>query len=242
MFSALHLFVAANTIVIYNLHYYIKKLPPGLSDRADWSARHTWVHPALIAIGMLLSGCCVFYLPWKVVGISLALGLLSLGYSLPILPFPQKKRLKDWGLLKLFLLSMVWTCVTVLMPMYNWQKQFADYEVEFLMRFTFMLPLCIAFDIRDMETDKAGRIYTLPNAIGLNNSIRMMDFFLLLFCLLAYWQYTRYPLPDRLLCAWAIALCTKLVLVYSRKVNTDVYYLLFVDGMMLAYAAMTIWL
>lgn len=235
-FSALHGFVAANTLCIYNLHYYIKRLPAGVSDRADWSAQHKWIHPALILAGGLLSCCCLFYLPFKVIAISVGLGLLSLGYSLPILPFPQKKRLKDWGILKLILLSLVWTCVTVLMPMFYYNKSFQAYEVEFMLRFVFMLPLCIAFDIRDMETDKENSIYTLPNAIGLRNSYRLMDVCLIVFGALALWQYLRYPIFSRLVGGWAIVLLTKLALQLSRKVNTDVFYLLCIDGMMLVYA------
>jgi 4-hydroxybenzoate polyprenyltransferase len=235
-FSALHGFVAANTLCIYNLHYYIKKIPPGISDRADWSAKHKWVHPFLIVLGCLLSLYCLFFLPLKVIAVSVALGLLSLGYSLPILPFPQKKRLKDWGILKLILLALVWTCVTVLMPMFYYNKSFEAYEVEFLLRFIFMLPLCIAFDIRDMETDKENSIYTLPNAIGLSNSYRLMDFFLVVFAGLAIWQYARYPILDRLVSGFAIAILTRLMLYFSRKVNTDIFYLLCIDGMMLVYA------
>lgn len=235
--SALHGFVAANTLCIYNIHYYIKNLPPGVSDRADWSARHRWVHPVLILAGGLLSLVCLFYLPLKVIAISVGLGLLSLGYSLPVLPFPQKKRLKDWGILKLILLSLVWTCVTVLMPMFDYNKSFRAYEVEFLLRFVFMLPLCIAFDIRDMETDRENSIYTLPNAIGLQASFRLMDACLIVFCALAVWQYLRYPILSRLVGGFVITLCTKGMLLLSRKVNTDVFYLLCVDGMMLLYAA-----
>ncbi len=235
--SVLHWFVMTNTLCIYNLHYFIKKLPAGVSDRADWSLRYRRVHPLLIALGCLLSGLCLFYLPVKVIGISVGLGLLSLGYSLPILPFPQKKRLKDWGLLKLFLLSIVWTSVTVLMPMFYWNKSFEAYEVEFLLRFTFMLPLCIAFDIRDMETDRENSIYTLPNAIGIRNCYRLMDFFLVLLLGLALWQYIRYPIRERLWSALAITLATKVVLILSRKYRSDIFYLLFIDGMMLVYAA-----
>jgi 4-hydroxybenzoate polyprenyltransferase len=236
-FSFLHGFVAANTLCIYNLHYYIKKIPPGISDRADWSAQHKWVHPMLIACGCLFSLVCLFHLPLKVIAISVALGLLSLGYSLPILPFPQKKRLKDWGILKLILLSTVWTCVTMLMPMLYYNKRFEAYEVEFMLRFVFMLPLCIAFDIRDMETDKENSIYTLPNAIGLGASYRLIDACLIVFCGLAVWQYLRYPITARLVSGFAIVLLTKIVLLLSRKVNTDIFYLLCVDGMMLVYAA-----
>ncbi|RYZ25729.1 MAG: hypothetical protein EOP49_44255, partial [Sphingobacteriales bacterium] len=233
LFSSLHGFVVANTLCIYNLHYYIKRLPPGVSDRADWSAEHKWVHPLLIAAGGLLSFICLFTLPLKVIAVSVGLGVLSLGYSLPVLPFPRKKRLKDWGILKLILLSLVWTCVTVMMPMFYYNKSFRAYEVEFLLRFVFMLPLCIAFDIRDMETDKENSIYTMPNAIGLKRSFQLMNLCLLLFIGLAVWQCFRYPVLSRLLSAFAIVILTKAMLHYSRKVNSDIFYLLFIDGMML---------
>jgi len=234
--NALHIFVAANTVVIYNLHYYIKRLPAGVSDRADWSREHKWIHPFLIIAGCLISGICLFSLNWSVIAVSIGLGILSLGYSLPILPFPQKKRLKDWGILKLILLSLVWASVTVLMPIFFWEKHFADYEVEFLLRFCFMLPLCAAFDIRDMETDKQQQIYTLPNAIGLKNTYRLIDLFLLSFGILAIWQYLRYPIPLRLVSAFVILALLKVVIHFSKKSNSDIFYLLFIDGMMLVYA------
>lgn len=235
-FSFLHAFVAANTLCIYNLHYYIKKLPPGISDRADWSAQHASIHPMLIGLGAITSVVCIFFLPLKVIAVSAGLGLLSLGYSLPVLPFPRKKRLKDWGILKLILLALVWTSVTVLMPMLYYNKSFRDYEVEFLLRFVLMLPLCIAFDIRDMETDRENSIYTLPNAIGLRASFRLMDVCLIVFCGLAAWQYLRYPIVSRLASGILIVLLTKGALLFSRIVNTDIFYLLCVDGMMLVYA------
>jgi len=238
--TPLHGFVVGNTLAIYNLHYYIKNIPQGISDRADWSLQHKWIHPALITLGGLLSMVSMFFLPLQVIAVSIGLGILSLGYSLPILPFKQKRRLKDWGILKLILLSLVWTCVTVLMPMFYWHKSFEAYEVEFLLRFVFMLPLCIAFDIRDMETDKEHSIYTLPNTIGLQRSLRLMDFFLLLFGALAVWQYLRYPITQRFVSAIIIIVLTKTVLLFSRKVNTDIFYLLLVDGMMLLYALMVL--
>jgi 4-hydroxybenzoate polyprenyltransferase len=236
VFSVLHAFVFVNTLCIYNLHYFIKKIPAGISDRADWSARHKWVHPVLILTGGLISFICLFYLPVKVILVSVALGLLSLGYSLPILPFPQKKRLKDWGILKLLLLSLVWASVTVLMPMLYYSKSFRAYEVEFMMRFIFMLPLCIAFDIRDMETDKENSIYTLPNAVGMLASYRLMYFFLMVFGGLVLWQYVRYPILSRAISGYTIMLLTFVMLRLSKRINADIFYLLCIDGLMLVYA------
>lgn len=240
LLTALHAFVAANTLCIYNLHYYIKNIPPGISDRADWSARHKWVHPLLIVSGGVISFVCLFYLPYKVILVSVALGLLSLGYSLPILPFPQKKRLKDWGILKLMLLSVVWTSVTVLMPMLYYNKSFRAYEVEFMLRLFLMLPLCIAFDIRDMETDKENSIYTLPNAIGLRRSYQLMNGCLVVFCGLVLWQYFRYPIVSRLISGFIVSILTYFSILLSRKFNTDVFYLLCIDGMMLVYGILVL--
>lgn len=240
LLTALHAFVAANTLCIYNLHYYIKKIPAGISDRADWSAQHKWVHPLLIVLGGIISFVCLFYLPYKVIFVSLGLGLLSLGYSLPILPFPQKRRLKDWGILKLILLSVVWTSVTVLMPMLYYNKSFRAYEVEFMLRLVLMLPLCIAFDIRDMETDKENSIYTLPNAIGITRSYQLMHICLLVFCALVLWQYFRYPILSRLISGFIVSILTYFSIRLSRKVNTDVFYLLCIDGMMLIYGVLVL--
>ncbi len=237
-FTFLHGFIAANTLCIYNIHYYVKNIQPGVSDRADWSRRHRWLHVFFIFGGAVFSLICLWFLPFKVICVSIFLGVLALGYSLPVLPFPQKKRLKDWGILKLILLSTVWTSVTVVMPMFYWNKRFEAYDVEFLLRFVFMLPLCIAFDIRDRDTDKENSIYTLPNAIGLSASYRLMYFCEFLFLTLAVWQYVRYPVLHRLISGIVIMSIASLVLFYSKKVKTDVFYLLFVDGMMLLYAAL----
>ncbi len=240
IFSPLHIFIFSNTIFIYNVHYGIKRLPEGISDRADWSRKYRYIHWFLIALSIIVSGICLLLLNWKIFLAASFLGILSLGYSLPILPFKNKKRLKDFGILKLILLCFVWACVTTLLPMLYWNKQFESYEVEFFLRFTLMMPLCIAFDIRDMHIDKENSIFTLPNAIGLKNAYRLIDFSLLANVLLAVWQFSRYPIMHRFLSALAIAALTKLIIIGSKKYNSDFYHLLLIDGVMLLYALMII--
>ncbi|MCC7350087.1 MAG: UbiA family prenyltransferase [Phycisphaerales bacterium] len=238
--TPLHLFVFANTLLIYNVHYGIKRLPAGASDRADWSARHRSVHPWLIGLSAIASGVCLLFLNREVLLASLLLGVLSLAYSLPILPFIEKKRLKDFGLLKLLLLCFVWASVTTWLPTLQWGKKFNHYEVEFLLRFTLMMPLCIAFDIRDMRIDRQNRIFTLPNVIGLPNAYRLINLSLLALIALAIWQYARYPILHRLIGAFAIALLIKVIIHYSRKYNSDRYHLLAIDGVMILYALLII--
>lgn len=238
--TPLHLFVFANTLLIYNLHYGIKRLPVGISDRADWSARHRAVHLWLIILSACTSAACLFFLNDGIVLASLFLGILSLAYSLPVLPLIEKKRLKDFGLLKLFLLCFVWACVTTWLPMIQWGREFKNYEVEFLLRFTLMIPLCIAFDIRDMRIDRENRIFTLPNVIGLSNAYRLINLSILACIALAIWQYARYPIPHRLIGAVAIALLIKVIIHYSKRYKSDRYHLLAVDGVMMLYALLIV--
>jgi len=236
IFTPLHGFIFGCTLLIYNLHYSIKKIPEGVSDRADWTLRHAHLHVIMIVMSLILVVFCLFYLSLKVWLASMVLGIIALGYSLPLLPFKNKRRLKDWGLLKIFLLCLVWACVTVIIPMLYWEKSFEHYQVEFLLRFVLMIPLCIAFDIRDMAIDRKHQIYTLPNVIGLNNAYKIIDVALMIFTLLVIWQYIRYPIFHRLISGFLIALLTKFIIRLSKSHNTDAYHLLFVDGIMLLYA------
>jgi 4-hydroxybenzoate polyprenyltransferase len=238
--SPLHLFIVGNTLCIYSLHYYIKKTPTTFSDRAQWTAQYKYIHLILLGIGIVMAGASMWYLPFSVIITSVALGLLSVAYSLPLLPIPQKRRLKDWGLVKLMLLSMVWTAVTVIMPMLYHQKSFQAYEVEFLLRWTFLFVLCIAFDIRDMQTDKANSIHTLPNIIGIKQAYHIMDIGLVVMLILTLIQYLRYPIIERLWSGFLIVVLCKYALVQSKRINTDWYYLLCIDGLMLVYAILVL--
>lgn len=238
--SPLHLFVFAGTLLIYNLHYGIKQLPAGISDRADWSARHRAVHIWLIVLSAGTSAACLIFLNGSIFLAGLFLGILSLAYSLPVLPFIEKKRLKDFGLLKLFLLCFVWACVTTWLPMLQWGREFRNYEVEFLLRFTLMMPLCIAFDIRDMRIDRENRIFTLPNVIGLSNAYRLINLAIVVYIALALWQYVHYPIPHRLISAIGIAILIKVIIHYSKLYKSDRYHLLAVDGVMMLYALLII--
>ncbi|MDI9320501.1 MAG: hypothetical protein QM530_08530 [Phycisphaerales bacterium] len=73
--------------------------------------------------------------------------------------------MKDIGCLKIVLLASVWTSVTAVLPVLFWRASVLQFPFELLIRFAFLLVLCLVFDIRDMEVDLKAGIYTLPNKI-----------------------------------------------------------------------------
>jgi 4-hydroxybenzoate polyprenyltransferase len=188
-----------------------------------------------------MSGASIFFLNWKILIACVVLGSLSFTYTFPLLPF-SKTRLRDFGWVKILTLTLVWTIVTSILPMLFWHHSLLDYPFEIFLRFVFMFTLCIAFDIRDMQTDLKADIQTVPNLIGVKNSYRLIDASIVLFIGLSVIQYFRYPSAGRLVGTIIVALLTKAAIAFARKHPTDKNYLGLVDGMMLLYGCVVAFL
>lgn len=166
----------------------------------------------------------------------IVLALLSFAYSLPLLPFTEKRKLRDFGWVKILVLSGVWTIVTSVLPILYWDKSLSAFPYEILLRFVLLFILCLAFDIRDMQTDLQAHIYTLPNKIGERNTYRLINWMIVLFLALGIIQYLRYPSLLRLTGDLLTTLLTWLAIRYTKKHPSDKAYLGLVDGIMLVYA------
>ena len=235
VFTALHLLIAGATLVEYNLHALFNASWPRLPKRLKLAILFFGF------AGALACGISLFFLPLRVIIFAALLGLLSAGYSLPIVPFSGGKRLKDFGLAKIVILTWVWVLVTTALPMIYWEYPLkAPLTAEIILRFLLIFPLCIAFDIRDLQPDKQKEILTLPNAIGLRDSRQFIAFLLLAFSIggavRAFAQpathtWWIFPLTG-LLSWWAI----------TRALNSKKghHYLLLVDGMMLFYGILSL--
>lgn len=240
IYSGLHLLVFCSTLFVYNVHYLAKKSTPELSDRFGWSQHHRLWHYLLMSIGIVGCGIAAFHLPQNILLMCMVLAVLSFSYSIPLLPFKDKKRLKDFGWIKILVLTAVWTIVTSVLPILYHNRALADYPYEIMIRFVFMFTLCVAFDIRDMQTDMEAGIATLPNIIGIKGSYRVMSVSMILFIVMSIIQYVRYPSVNRLIAEIAVAIATKLAIDYARKHPSDRAYLGLVDGMMLLYAILVL--
>lgn len=238
LFSSLHAVIFGSTLVVYNTHYLVKKSDEMVSDSYAWSRHYKLWHYIFLLVGLSL--CCIslFNLSREVISLGIVLAFLSFAYSIPLLPFSDKKRLKDFGLIKVWILAGVWTMVTCVWPIVYWGKSVFDYPFEVLIRGVFLLALCIAFDIRDMQTDLESGIITLPNFIGVKRSYLITDIAIVVFVVFSLIQYTRYPSVARLSGEMITAVCTKLAISYTRKCPTDRAYLGLIDGMMMLYSVL----
>lgn len=242
LFSPLHVLVFGGVLLVYNTHFLLQKSTPELSDRFGWSQHYRLWHYVSICIGLVCLVYSLFKMPASVIGACAVLAVLSFAYSLPLLPIVAKKRLKDYGWIKIIVLTSVWTIVTALLPILYYDKLVTAYPFEIGIRFALMFPLCLAFDIRDMQTDVQAGIFTVPNRIGIKNTYRLIDAMILLYAVFSTVQYLRYPSNGRITAELIIAIVMRWVIRYSRKHSTDKTYLGLVDGIMLLYALLIIYL
>ena len=95
---------------------------------------------------------------------SIQIHILISGIAVLVYPL-----LRKYGWLKLFLVSIVVTYVTVYIPLQNVNLLPIDFYVSLLQRFFILTSLLIPFEIMDSKTDLE-TMNTLPQLLGINSS------------------------------------------------------------------------
>lgn len=176
-----------------------------------------------------------FLLPYICIG-----GLLTLLYSLPLWPFGFSKYLQRAGFFKTTLLSLTWAYVTVVLPAVSVPFiKLMPVAILFCARFSFMLLLCIIFDMRDISVDKMHGLHSLATDVGKRSLdiIINLAFFLYVFAGMMVRYYFK---DDMQIIAFAFTgLLVWIVYRLSLKPRKYIFYYFLVDGLMLISAAFT---
>ena len=226
-------FVFGATLFQYNLHYIVKTAAVQGSERLSWTIKNQKIHFFLLGAGILLIAASVFTFQVRHMGILLVLGLISLLYSFPFLPFGKKRRIKDYGVFKIITLSLLWTLVTVWLPATGMHYDTGLFIFIFFKRFIFMMILCLLFDMRDIEIDRSQNIRTLAVLLGRKKSYFFAYLLTALFIIACILQYLYLPRPNFLLAMLISIFITAIIIELTKKSNSDYIYLAGVDGMML---------
>ncbi|WP_281542420.1 hypothetical protein [Maribacter aestuarii] len=111
-------------------------------------------------------------------GIFLLVFLTGL-YAIPVLP--TAKNLRSLGGLKIFVVALVWSGATVILPSLTQSDIISwDIWIDTLQRFLFVLILIIPFEIRDLKYDHES-LRTLPQRYGIARTKIMGSFLVLIF-------------------------------------------------------------
>jgi hypothetical protein len=223
------------TFFLYNFD---SLLPAKMQPHGFFSRRKAWVlaHRRQLALAVVGAGLLVlflFYWSFHLAHFWLLahLGLISMLYSLPVVPGRQGwLLLRNIPLLKVFLIAYVWACVTVWLPLLGagWPITSAAGWQLFGQRFLFILPLTIIFDIRDVDKDQVTATLTLPRLVGMGRAKAIAWSILLAYQVLVVLTLSG-PRRGALVCC---GLVYALVIGLAHKNRSEYFYALVADGML----------
>jgi len=185
------------TLFIYNYHRLFRKLAIYAWQRSE---RHRWIVAnetllkAFAIIGLTLT--LIAFLPYVNVPLILKFlpfVLLTLLYVVPVWKTEGKWiRLRDLPFIKIALVAIVWSFVTVFVPFavidIDWIPNLSQW-ITFTQRFIFIFAITVPFDIRDMAHDAKHNVKTFAGVLGVNKAKQLSNLLLILvaaICISAY--------------------------------------------------------
>jgi len=246
--GALLALVFCATVFIYLLQRFIALEPeqrlegPGMKA---WLSRHRPLVWWLLALSLAGSTVSFFGLSRPAQGCLLLFGVLTLGYSLPMVKLQGKRlRFRDFGLGKTVFVALIWAGITVALPIANAPAlsfREPDVIVLLLERFLFILAITIPFDVRDMRFDRALiSTPTLPLLLGVRAAKWIALAMLAAFLGLCYWHYAhQQATPFAMPVFYAFlssGLLTAVLIAGVRTSRSEFYYTLALDGTILLQA------
>ncbi len=218
------------------MHYVLKETAALDSARLAWTMKNKKTHYLLLLIGFSLIISSLFSFHLRHFYVLICLGAIAFLYSFPALPYGKKKRLKEYGILKIITLSLLWTLVTVWFPVNTMPYDTGLFWLVFAKRFLFMFVLCLLFDMRDTDIDQKTGIRTFPVRFGIKNAYSFSYFILVVFLILSFIQYYFWGHPEFLFAMIISVVATFITIQLTKKHQSDFIFLAGIDGMMLLQA------
>lgn len=240
-FDSIAFLVFFSTLFIYSLHrlFAYRRIP--IDQRGpitSWASRNYFSLFMMVIVGGGGAIIMSFHLTQTEFFALLLPGIISFLYEFPLIRHnKQFKRIRNFWLLKVFLITAVWGFTTVALPAIEAGLSLVDWKVWLLVlnRSLFILPLALCFDARDILFDKAEGLNTIPIKIGLEKMPRLYVQLLAAFVIASMLQFGFLPAfrPGVLLALIASAFITYRMVIKTIPRKSDLYYTFGVDGMMI---------
>lgn len=151
--------------------------------------------------------------------------LITFLYAVPLVPIryfrDSQKNLRQISGLKIYVIALVWTFTTVILPLIDIDFEVnTDAVIVSIQRFVLVMVLMLPFEIRDLNYDSL-KLGTIPQKIGITNTkiigvLLMVVFFML--------DFFKDELNSNSIISTLILTCiTLLFLIFSNK-NQSKYY------------------
>ena len=198
-------FVFFSTILAYNF----LKNSRNLRENIKNGGKEFSLMLVLSFFSLIVASISAFTLPSRIIPLISILVLLLILYIVPV--FPRDRNLRSLGLLKVIIVAIIWTGITVLLPVLA-DDAFLSWDVWILslQRFLIILAMMIPFEIRDMYLDPPG-INTLPRKYGVSRTKQIGVFLAVLSLILIYFKDELNTTVISVRCVMTIILCILII-------------------------------
>ncbi len=221
------------TLAAYNLYWGISKW--NLEKKNRFNISHYFLNLFLI---FLSSIAILFYFPIVVsMGIYFIIPVITtiLYFSPLLIKNDFSDKYLKIGLLKTILLAFTWSFATVIIPAHSIYLSDQNHVLFiFLLRFLFLLTLCIIFDSRDSKVDLFHGVKSLATELS-EKSVHVLMFLIFLTEILLLIFLSKFMIEIRqvfVLMTTAV-LSILCYLLSIKKERSYYFYYFFVDGLML---------
>ncbi len=213
--NAVAYFAFFGTIVGYN---FVKYDALARTQKAQMRSQLKGI-VVLSSVALIATGYYFFKLQLVTQSIAVAFLLLTMLYTLPF--FPNKSNARNWAGIKIYVVTLCWVGVTLLLPIINsgMPLNIAVLLVA-LQRFILVFVLTLIFEIIDLQTDDP-HLLTVPQQIGVKRTKIIGSLLLFVFVILEFWDVNfKYP---TLILKLGIATTVFLFLLFANEKRSKYY-------------------
>ena len=235
-----YLFVFCATLCSYNFHWYLTPFVASASPRIAWNDTHRRLLLSIYIVMLIASAILTLQLieHW----LPLSIGVLATFlYSAPKIPHKYFSLLSKIAVGKTLFLTFVWMYVTTALPILIANTPWTTAHTLFcISRFSLIYAICILFDYRDREADRAQGIKSMITWMSEKNIL------LIFLTALALFVISTIALYQQSFSIFTIALLLipgGIVLGlynYARKHFNDYLYYFILDGLMMFSSLLTL--
>jgi 4-hydroxybenzoate polyprenyltransferase len=230
-----------STIGVYNLSILLYK--PQIIHSENRRTRWFFEHHRLMITFTIVSALSLVPLFFLVSTASrlllIFMGLISVAYSLPLFTLGEQKfGLRNIPGLKQFLITLVWSMSTVLLPVFEAQDMhltnisMRDMTILLAKRFLFIGALTVPFDIRDLFEDRESGLKTVPVVIGEKRAYLFCQVLLAGYIVLLF-LYRNNGFNANFLALTITALLAGWLIFKSKWKRNEYYYFFYLDGVLI---------
>lgn len=227
-------FVFFASICSYNFHWFLTPLSHKSPDRVQWTHDHKNAHLLFYFAGVI--GSLIFFIKLREHWLALLFAtFITFLYSAPKIPLPYFRFLKQVAIGKTTFLTMVWTYVTAIMPVFIANVPHFDHQMKLFAasRFFLIYGICILFDYRDRDDDRDEGIRSMITYLDEKGVNRLFLFSLIAFALftlgLLFTGFSLLSVIVLLVPGFILAFLYP----YAKRNFSDYLYYFVLDGLMM---------